>query len=66
MFEYKVASSGWQNLLTTTQNARRKYSVNLDDPALNAGGNIFVRVRDLNRGNDSELATITIDKLNFS
>ncbi len=65
VFEYKVASSGWQNLLTTTQNARRKYSVNLDDPALNAGGNIFVRVRDLNRGNDSELATITIDKLNF-
>ncbi len=65
VFEYKVAGSSWQHLLTTTQNARRKYSVNLDDPALNAGGNVLVRVRDSNRGNDSELATITIDKLNF-
>lgn len=65
VFEYKIAGSGWQHLLTTTQNARKKYSVVIDDPSLDAGGKVLVRVRDSNRGDDAELATLTVDKLNF-
>ena len=66
-FEYKVAGTGtWKALLTTTQNAGKPYSSVIRDPELMAGGFVWVRVQDTDRGLDSHLATIQIAKLQFS
>ncbi len=65
-FEYKVAATGtWKELLTTTQNAGKQYSSVIHDPELMAGGIVWVRVQDTNRGLDQHLATLQVSTLQF-
>lgn len=64
-FQYKVdGTDTWKNLVTTSQNADRKYYARVVDQDLANGGTIWVRVRDTNRGpGDAELATLNVKKV---
>lgn len=64
-FEYQVVgTSTWKEIVTTNQNASRKYYTRVTEPELANGGSLWIRVRDTYRGqNDRELASLNIEKL---
>ncbi len=66
-FQYQIQGSDqWKNLVTTSHNGSRNYFARVVDPDLATDSHITVRVTDTLRSNESERATLQVDRIYFT